>query len=51
MGKKHMLQKPRVEKKDTDDGRSFFFWSGEGSIKQFLSDNLHFLFKIVVEDI
>lgn len=41
------------ERKGADDGRCVcvFFLSGEGSIKQFLSDDLYFLFKIVVEDI
>lgn len=37
------------ERRGADDRRFLLF--GEGNIKQFLSDNLYFLFKIMVEDI
>lgn len=55
--RKHILKNPNKsfiitgekERKGADDGR--YFLPGEGNIKQFLSVNLYFLFKIVVEDI
>ena len=54
---KHILRNPEkpftitAEEEGEGADDEFVFLSGEGNIKQFLSDNFHFLFEIVVKDI